>query len=170
MHSGIVVLGTETKFYSVEADAFVIFYETAEGRYDSVEVRKIGVLLPGVRIPGFDLIIEPSAFQDGKRVLLENSGMYASREQYQFAFVWAVYYLIDQGQFEMAVEVAELGIFVYPGSLYPNISLGEAYYYCHEYQKALDCFLEAEKFDRYNQYNNNMISKVRLLIQDHPAK
>lgn len=160
---------SDTKFYSAEADAFVIFKEASEGEYDSIEVRKIGVLLPGERIPGFDLIVNPLTFNEGKQILADNTIIYSGKDQYQFAFVWAVYYLIDQGQFEMAAEVAKLGLSVFPGSVYPNISLGEVYYYNNEYQKALDCFLEAEKYDRYNQYNNNMINMVRLQIQDMPV-
>lgn len=150
-----------SKFFVKDNDGTVEFVKNAIENYFDVEFRRIGVVMKGSLMPGFDLL-GTQRFEEAIKLIMEKKEEY-SRPQYEGIINNIGYSLLNTGKTENAIAVFRLNTIFFPGSWNAFDSLGEAYMIAGKNKLSVGSY---EKSLKMNPQNSNAIAKIKELIKN----
>ena len=147
------------KFYNRETDGFINFFPDSDSTVQNVEFRRIGVLLPGVLLSGFDLLYT-DRFNEGKRIILDSREKYMSKSYFENIFNSIGYELMGSGKTLRAIKVFKLALSIYPEASNLYDSIGEAYMKNRQRDQAIKNYKKSLELDPKNMNAVEMLKKL----------
>lgn len=149
------------KYYNERTDGFLTFSKDINGAVNNMTFSRIGVLLPGIRLDGFDNLYNDN-FMNGIEAILNKSNYYINKPYFEGIFNNIGYVLLEKNKYTNSIEVFKLGTELYPYSANLFDSLGEAYLENGQYDLAIKYYNRSLEL---NPNNSNAKDVLKVLNQ-----